>query len=585
MFVVSCGIPAADDAIPDRLLGLAVGGVFSVTAALTLWRDRPEIAIRRRLAQVVRPLAAAVDGLATDSPDVAARREEARSALTGTRTAALALLDRPTGAAPGDIAARRLSPGLAQLELELGAVTPPAGALANPERGYLRTVAEELGRAAQALDGDRSDPPSAERLEAARAGYQRAMRATLGALLADRAFDPASAVAFAVGRVGVTAAAVVGHVAVATEPQRLSSPKIVWNRVTANLGLDSVVLRNGLRLALALAAARAVAGAFDLSHGFWVVFATLSVTRGTARQTGATAWKAVQGTLLGAAIATPLILALESESELWLVLLPALTFLAVLAGEAGFVLGQAGFTLLIVGIFSLAAPAEWDVGLIRLVDVIVGATLGALIGLAAWPRGPASQLRRAIASAVEAVAAYEHAAASRLLGAEHDLATVARQAREATVRAEDVLIAYLGETDDRSGALTRWAPLVDGAWRRRYACEVVSQLPPADGHGCPGLVAAQTAELASLEARSRAAAEALANGEAPPPEPAGNRLAPQERACVAAAAEDGDDARREAVVVLLASGGWIGVVREELRRLVADVAAVARPQPGPAPPA
>ena len=29
MFVVSCGIPAADDAIPDRLLGLAVGGVLS----------------------------------------------------------------------------------------------------------------------------------------------------------------------------------------------------------------------------------------------------------------------------------------------------------------------------------------------------------------------------------------------------------------------------------------------------------------------------------------------------------------------------------------------------------------------------
>ena len=446
-------------------------------------------------------------------------------------------------------------------------------------------MAEELDRAARRSTATAATSRSAERIEAARAGYQRAMRAGLAARFADRAFEPASAVAFAVGRVGITAAAVVGQVVAATQPERIGSPRIVWNRVTANVGSDSVVLRNGLRLALALAAARAVAGAFDLSHGFWVVFATLSVTRGTARQTGATAWKAVQGTLLGAAIATPLIVALESESEVWVFLLPAITFLAVLAGNAGFVLGQAGFTLLIVGIFSLVGPAEWDVGLIRLVDVIVGATLGVLIGLAAWPRGPASQLRRAIASAVEAVAVYEHAAASRLLGAEHDLATVARQAREATVGAEDVLIAYLGETDDRSGALTRWAPLVDGVWRRRYACEVFSQLPPADGHGCPGLVAAQTAELASLEARFRAAAEALANGEAPPPEPAGDRLAPQERACVAAAAEDGDDARREAVVVLLASGGWIGVVREELSRLVADVAAVARPQPGPAPPA
>jgi hypothetical protein len=348
-------------------------------------------------------------------------------------------------------------------------------------------------------------------------------------------------------------------------------------RLEANLGWESVVLRNAVRLALALAAARAVAGAFELSHGFWVVFATLSVTRGTARRTGATAVGAVEGTLLGAAVATPLIFALESDSELWVVLLPVLAFLAVIAGELGFVLGQAGFTLLVVGLFSLVAPPHWDVGLIRLVDVVVGAGLGVIIGLAAWPRGPAVQLRRAIAAALDAAASYERAAARHLVGGGDDeLPLLARHAREAITRAEDVLIAYLGEIADRAGALTRWGPLVDGAWRRTYVCEVIAALPPAGAHGCAAVVDALEIFVVRLETRFRRAADALRRRTRPPAgtEPADEVLADRIRACVASAA-DGDEQRREAVIALLACHGWIGGVRAELRALEAEVARVA----------
>jgi uncharacterized membrane protein YccC len=589
VFVVSCGIPAADDAIPARLAGLAVGGACAAAAALVLWPEHPGAEIRRRLGQALRPLAQAVAELAGGKPDgaaVAAARAEARASLAGTRTVALDLVERPTGTADAEVAERRLGPGLARLERELASLPEPEGprGLAVAEREYLQRAADELACAAEALAGGDGRAPSDRRLAEARLAFTHASQAQLAGRLADgqRVIGPASDAAFAVGRVGVTAEAVVRHAGVATDsrhrqPAGLRAQR-VWRRLVANLGPHSVVLQNAVRLALALAVARAVAGFFDLSHGFWVVFATLSVTRASARRTGASAVRAVAGTLLGAAIATPLILIVASESDVWVVLLPVLVFLAVLAGEAGFVLGQAGFTLMVVALFSLVAPPHWDVGLIRLGDVAVGAALGVVCGLAAWPRGPGTQLRQAIAAALDAAAAYERAAARHLLGAgDGELAPLARHAREAITRAEDVLIAYLGEIADRAEAVARWGPLVDGAWRRTYACEVIAALPPADGHGCAAAVEALDALTVTLETRLRRAAEALRRRARPhdPEETRGaGRADGQLRACIAAATGEGEE-RREAVVALLACRGWIDVAGAELSLLDADVARVA----------
>jgi uncharacterized membrane protein YccC len=120
-----------------------------------------------------------------------------------------------------------------------------------------------------------------------------------------------------------------------------------------------VVLRDGLRLALTLAAARAVAGAFDLEHGFWVVFATLTVVRASARGTGANAARALLGTAIGAVLATALLLAFEAEADIYTVLVPLFAFLAFYGSAVSVVAGQIGFTLLIVTIFNLIAPPQW----------------------------------------------------------------------------------------------------------------------------------------------------------------------------------------------------------------------------------
>ena len=69
--------------------------------------------------------------------------------------------------------------------------------------------------------------------------------------------------------------------------------------VTRHASLRSVWFFNSLRSALALAVAVAVADVSGVQHGFWVVLGTLLVLRTSASATGATAWRALAGTVVG----------------------------------------------------------------------------------------------------------------------------------------------------------------------------------------------------------------------------------------------------------------------------------------------
>jgi uncharacterized membrane protein YccC len=73
------------------------------------------------------------------------------------------------------------------------------------------------------------------------------------------------------------------------------SPRKWVRRARQNLTLHSIHLRNSLRLATALALARAAVGVFDLKHGFWVIFATLVVVKTSAAGTRITAVGAAAG--------------------------------------------------------------------------------------------------------------------------------------------------------------------------------------------------------------------------------------------------------------------------------------------------
>ncbi|MFB8062634.1 FUSC family protein, partial [Kitasatospora purpeofusca] len=180
------------------------------------------------------------------------------------------------------------------------------------------------------------------------------------------------------------------------------APLLRWRRFRANLTPRSVAFRNALRTAGALGAARLLAGGLDLSHGFWVLLATLTLMRTSAADTRMTLRPALVGTALGAAATAAVLLAVGEHPLVYALALPPVMLIAFTAGPAlGQAWGQGLFTLVVALVFTQLAPASWRLAEARVVNVAAGAAIGLLAGLCAWPRGGAQDLRRRTAALLE----------------------------------------------------------------------------------------------------------------------------------------------------------------------------------------
>lgn len=181
--------------------------------------------------------------------------------------------------------------------------------------------------------------------------------------------------------------------------------RLWWYRLARNTGPRSVHFQNAVRIGVALAGARAVAGLDSLPHGFWAMLAVLSLTRTNAVQTRATVRAALIGTGLGA-VAAGGVLALAGEaSVVYAIVLPPLMLFAFCVGPVrGVGWAQAMFTLVVAMAFAQLAPVTWQLAEVRFLDVLVGSVIGMVCGLLAWPRGAHDELGRAVAELLHAAA-------------------------------------------------------------------------------------------------------------------------------------------------------------------------------------
>jgi uncharacterized membrane protein YccC len=204
--------------------------------------------------------------------------------------------------------------------------------------------------------------------------------------------------------------------------------------IRTELAPGSSVLHNSLRGAAGLAMAVLLARVLGLDHAFWAVLGTLSVLRSNALATGRTTLQALTGTLAGFVIGAPLMVLVGSHGPVLWIALPLAVFLAAYTPTAvHFVVGQAAFTILVLVLFNLIAPAGWTVGLVRVEDIALGTGVSVVAGLLLWPRGARADLRRALAQLYRSVAAYLAGSLHRLLDRDAQVSA----ARAAAVRARD----------------------------------------------------------------------------------------------------------------------------------------------------
>lgn len=534
-YVLPAASPGSLSMVGSREAGWWLASAAGTLAVLSLSPPPPGDALRRAVSEHAIALAAQLRaGLATDEAASAAATEAAVEAKHRLFGAATASPSRPTGLGLPDRAIADLveamqwcaaavaqavasgscqragGPDRERLE-EAAGVLEALGAAVQRVAGADVDLEDRLGRLEADLGGpppDTAEPAAVHRAFHSRLVAAAARTAALDTLLALRRIGPAEAADAVsrwwgrpVGPDGVPAA----HPAARVARQLLQG----------HTSMRSIWVRNSARGAAALAAAVAIAGATNVQHGFWVVLGALSVLRTSAASTGATAARALLGTVLGVAVGAPLILAIgHSTTALW-VALPLATVVAGYApGTAPFALGQAAFTVTISVLYNLIVPVGWRVGEVRIEDVALGVAVSAAVGVLFWPRGATRVVADDLADAFHTGAVYLVQAAGWALGLRDGGPDGAPAALAAGLRLDDALRGLLAEQGTHRVPREVLWRLVGGALRLRLMAAALERTPPPAGPPGHDAALAAVAEVVRLAGRYDALAAEL--GRVPP---------------------------------------------------------------------
>ncbi|HEY1590399.1 MAG TPA: FUSC family protein [Solirubrobacteraceae bacterium] len=541
-FLVACAVPSPASGLDSRVLGVVLGGAISLVAALTIWPRRPTDRLRAALADAIAALAARIGALEEPHEELEPFAEPVRDALADAGPERLAVGERPTLASERDQARMRVGYGLSRAHLLVERLAHRPASLpgvAEAEHALAHDLQDLLIATSAALRGEGPAPPVEAAADAGRAHRER----TDAALVDELRFgsdDDALAVGadrgVLAGEIATSVGGIVTDVRVVVGADRFPARagsisegldrrvEGILDRVvtltSSTLSPRSVAFQNALRLAVGLALARLLGGLLQVENGFWVLFATLSVLRTNALQTGATAIQAVLGTAIGFAVALPLLLLIGTRGDLYLYVLPVAAVGGLLAGSINVVWGQAGFTVLVSVLFNLVEPVGWEIGIVRIQDVALGAAAGVVIGLAAWPRGAGGQLAQSLADAIRASGNLVAATVERRLRpvAPQRLSRLRSRARSVTLRAEGVLAVFLTEGPKNADDVDLWEQMTVFVHTRWYGAEMLARQsvapPPPEA---ANLVDALLRRIGELADAHTAVADAIEGSEAPPP--------------------------------------------------------------------
>ncbi len=420
-YILACFPPYAPDTLVERLSGLTAG-VLLLAASEVLLPDPAAPSYRERLAD-------ALDEAARGAAPGGVPPARLRAAGAKLRLADVPPAERPAGAGRTDRAFEQTGRSVRRLldQLATLAEATPVPAPADPESDALLDRVAELCTACARFLRTGSRPPVRWRR---RCGASRRTgcawppdRPVSGPPSRLRRQSRVLALAESARMVEITVD--IGTHGGPTEPAaprelfwyaEQSTPRLWARRVLGNVTFRSVLFQNAVRTALGLAAARAVAGSFDLTHGFWVLLAVLALGRRTAGATWQAVRRAVAGNAAGALVAGALVIGLGRHTDVYAALLaPVMPAAFALGPLLGLAYAQALFTLVVATAFAQIAPVTLRLPEARMIDVVTGSVIGLLCGLLAWPAGARREVRLAMAGLLRTCAPLVPVTAQALL--------------------------------------------------------------------------------------------------------------------------------------------------------------------------
>ena len=447
--LVASGFPSDTGTAIGRLAAVFAGGAIQTLLVVVLWPLRRYPAERRALAIVYRSLASYAfrlpQGLLT--PPDPNSIEEAQEAFRDPQPfakvwqalALRSLLDE----------AERIRASLAALALH----GPPAtDARLDPDPRAFAIFADSVGQLLREIGNalDEAREPSAPEfwlsLESAAAqlhGSRHLIDGLLGQLRA-------------AWRVGGVMSGPRPDRTESTDPvrplRRLPPIGDAFNTLRANLTLESTTFRHAIRLGVTLAIATEVYRWLELPRGYWVPMTALLVLKPEFHGTFATGLARVAGTLVGAAGAALITVALGPGPFTLVLLVLGFVWCGYAFSRTNYTIFVVCITGYVVFLLALAGVPESTAARYRSLDTALGGVL-ALVVYAAWPTWEGSQVRQAIADLIDAHRRYVTALFGGLIDASKRdrtrLGAARANARLARSNAEASVQRMLGEPASR----------------------------------------------------------------------------------------------------------------------------------------
>ena len=209
----------------------------------------------------------------------------------------------------------------------------------------------------------------------------------------------------------------------------------------ANLRWNSLWLHNALRTGLGTAASVLIVRLVGLEHGLWVILAALSVTQVTFTATSGTRamFKIVGGAIAGVVLASVIIL-FHLPYVVFLIALPVTAFVAKQMQSKDMFFAQMTYTpFALINLSVLEWPPHKGIELLRVEDILLGASVAAVFTLLIFPLGINRLVAGLQAQALTTSRSYLQSALARLREGK-ELSTVNRTASMNAIRAyEDAL--------------------------------------------------------------------------------------------------------------------------------------------------
>lgn len=167
-----------------------------------------------------------------------------------------------------------------------------------------------------------------------------------------------------------------------------------------HFAFDSVILRHGLRLTIAMAFAYIVGSIFEIQNAYWIMLTVLVILRPNYGLTKERAKDRIIGTVIGGAIAFGVVLLTQNEIVYGVLAVTSL-ILAFALMQQNYRWAAALVTLNVVFVYSFITPNAFSVIQYRVIDTILGGVISYAAIYTLFPRWEALNLKSVLIKAIK----------------------------------------------------------------------------------------------------------------------------------------------------------------------------------------